>query len=154
MNMRIFVTGGTFDKEYNEMNGSLFFKDTHVPEMLELGRCRVDVSIRTLMMIDSLDMTEPDRNVILENCRRTEEDRIVITHGTDTMVETATLLALQRHFQSLPTTMCEVGEVVPSLNPHDESNDPMRFETPQWQKYTKQYPKLRQRNSWCFFPPA
>ncbi|MFH1447775.1 MAG: asparaginase domain-containing protein [Candidatus Micrarchaeota archaeon] len=91
--IRIFVTGGTFDKEYNELNGELFFKDTHMSEMLKLGRSKVEVDIRTLMMIDSLDMTDSDRQIILENCKNTKENRIVITHGTDTMVETATLLA-------------------------------------------------------------
>ena len=93
MVIRIFITGGTFDKEYNELNGQLFFKDTHLPEMFKLGRCKVDVPIRTLMMVDSLEMNEADRNIILENCRRTHEERIVITHGTDTLVDTAKVLA-------------------------------------------------------------
>jgi len=87
--IRILVTGGTFDKEYNELSGTLFFHDTHVPEMLRLGRCLLDVDVRTLMMIDSLDMTDDDRRIIVEHCRAASESRIVITHGTDTMVETA-----------------------------------------------------------------
>jgi L-asparaginase len=89
----IFVTGGTFDKEYNELSGTLFFKDTHLPEMMRLGRSRVEVSIRTLMMVDSLDMTDADRALIVEACRQTDEPRIVVTHGTDTMVRTARALA-------------------------------------------------------------
>jgi L-asparaginase len=93
MTIRIFVTGGTFDKDYDELRGTLFFEDTHVPEMLRLGRCQIDVSVRTLMMIDSLEMTEEDRATIVDHCRRCEETRIVITHGTDTMVETAQALA-------------------------------------------------------------
>lgn len=93
MEIRLFITGGTFDKEYNELNGKLFFEDTHLPEMLDLGRCKLDVNIRTLMMIDSLEMTEDDRNIIAHNCIQCEEDKIVITHGTDTMVETAKILA-------------------------------------------------------------
>ncbi len=93
MTIKIFITGGTFDKEYNELEGKLFFKDTHLPEMLKLGRCKLEIDIRTLMMIDSLDMTDADRKIILENCRRTKEDKILITHGTDTMVETAKVLA-------------------------------------------------------------
>ena len=88
----IFVTGGTFDKEYNELAGTLFFKDTHLPEMLALGRCRVPVVVRTLMMIDSLDMSDSDRRIISQRCRGAEEERIVITHGTDTMAETAPVL--------------------------------------------------------------
>ena len=93
MSLRIFVTGGTFDKEYNELTGALAFKDTHLPEMLRLGRSRVDVSVRTLMMIDSLEMTDADREAIVAQCRQAAETRIVITHGTDTMIETAAALA-------------------------------------------------------------
>ena len=93
MAIRILVTGGTFDKEYNEITGELFFKDTHLSEMLKLGRCRVDVDVRTLMMIDSLDMTEQDRVMIADNCMRAEEKKIIITHGTDTMADTAKFLA-------------------------------------------------------------
>lgn len=93
MAIRIFVTGGTFDKEYNELTGQLFFKDSHLPEMLQLGRNRVAVDIRTLMMIDSLEMTDLDRELIARHCHEAEEDQIIITHGTDTMAETAALLA-------------------------------------------------------------
>ena len=91
--IRVFVTGGTFDKRYDELTGSLSFGDTHLPEMLRLGRSRVEVSIRTLMMIDSLDMTDADRALIVDQCRSAAEPRIVITHGTDTMVETGRTLA-------------------------------------------------------------
>lgn len=91
--LAIFVTGGTFDKQYDEISGRLFFKDTHVREMLRLGRCRLDVSIRTLMMVDSLEMTDVDRAIIVSNCEASDADRIVVTHGTDTMVETARALA-------------------------------------------------------------
>jgi L-asparaginase len=111
MSIRIFITGGTFDKEYNELTGSLAFKDTHLPEMLRLGRSRVDVSVRTLMMIDSLDMTDADRAIVVEQCRQASEPRIVITHGTDTMVETATALA-----HALPTgdkTIVVTGAMIP-----------------------------------------
>ncbi|MEJ2203218.1 MAG: asparaginase domain-containing protein [Gemmatimonadota bacterium] len=93
--IRLFVTGGTFDKEYDEIHGRLFFEDTHIPEMLQLGRCRLDVRVRTLMMVDSLDMSQADRELIAKNCRDAPELRIVITHGTDTMVETARVLAEQ-----------------------------------------------------------
>lgn len=91
--IRVFVTGGTFDKEYDERTGQLFFKDTHLRDMLELGRCRVPVEVRTLMMVDSLDMDDHDRELIINQCRKCELDRIVITHGTDTMAETARALA-------------------------------------------------------------
>ena len=93
MSIRILVTGGTFDKEYNERTGQLYFKDTHLPEMLRLGRSRVEVNVRTVMMIDSLDMTDADRALIVQNCTHAPEERIVITHGTDTMSETAAAVA-------------------------------------------------------------
>ncbi len=93
MTIRILVTGGTFDKEYDEINGQLFFKDTHVPQMLQQGRCRLNVQICSVMMIDSLEMTDADRQLILETCKKSPEDKIVVTHGTDTMVETAAFLA-------------------------------------------------------------
>jgi L-asparaginase len=91
--IRVFVTGGTFDKDYDEITGRLYFHDTHLQEMLRLGRCRVPLAIRTLMMIDSLEMTAADRGLIVENCRRCPESRILVTHGTDTMVDTARAIA-------------------------------------------------------------
>lgn len=109
MAVKILITGGTFDKEYNELSGELFFKDTHLPEMLKLGRSRIDVDIRTLMMIDSLDMTEGDRKIILENCRKVKEDRILVTHGTDTMIDTAKVLANEIKDKTIVLT----GAIVP-----------------------------------------
>jgi L-asparaginase len=93
MAVRIFITGGTFDKEYNEITGQLYFKDTHMHDLLEMGRSKVPVEIRTLMMIDSLEMTDEDRELIVHQCNSCEEEQIVITHGTDTMARTAQLLA-------------------------------------------------------------
>jgi L-asparaginase len=93
MAIRIFITGGTFDKEYNELNGQLYFKDTHLKDLLDLGRNKVPVEIRTLMMIDSLEMSDQDRQLIAHQCNTCDENKIVITHGTDTMVETAEILA-------------------------------------------------------------
>jgi L-asparaginase len=93
MNIRILITGGTFDKEYNELTGQLYFNDSHLPEMLDLGRNLAPVEIRTLMMVDSLEMTDDDRNLVAEHCVKSPEDKIIITHGTDTMTETAQLLA-------------------------------------------------------------
>ena len=109
MAIRIFVTGGTFDKEHNEIDGTLFFKDTHLAEMLKLGRCKLEVDIRTLMLVDSLEMTEDDRGIILEHCRKTSEERIVITHGTDTMDLTAKALGMAK----LPKTIVLTGAMVP-----------------------------------------
>jgi L-asparaginase len=107
--VRIFITGGTFDKEYNELDGTLFFQDTHLPEMLRLGRCLVPVEVRTLMMVDSLDMTEDDRRLIAQHCAAARESRIVVTHGTDTMVETASVLAAEVKNKTIVLT----GAMVP-----------------------------------------
>jgi L-asparaginase len=107
--IQIFVTGGTFDKEYNELNGALFFKDTHLPEMLEKGRSRLAVSIDTLLMKDSLDFNEVDRQLISFACASASADRILITHGTDTMVQTAQYLAAQ----NLGKTIVLTGAMIP-----------------------------------------
>jgi L-asparaginase len=109
MSIRIFITGGTFDKEYNELNGQLYFKDTHINELLKLGRCRVDVDIRTLMMVDSLEMTEDDRQLIARQCTNSDEDKIIITHGTDTMAETAAVLARETTDKTIVLT----GAMIP-----------------------------------------
>lgn len=109
MNIRILITGGTFDKEYNMINGQLDFEKTHVPEMLSLGRCTVPSSIQTLMMIDSLNMTDKNRGEILEACRHAEEDHLLITHGTDTMAETAAYLAKAE----LNKTIVLTGAMIP-----------------------------------------
>jgi L-asparaginase len=91
--LRVLVTGGTFDKTYDEIRGRLTFGDTHVPEMLKLGRSRVELTVETLMVIDSLDMTDIDRAKIVARCAECLERQIVVTHGTDTMVETARAIA-------------------------------------------------------------
>ncbi len=109
VSLRIFITGGTFDKEYDEINGRLFFKDSHVTEMLRLGRSHVPTEAQTLMMIDSLEMTDKDRALILQACQTCPEDRIVITHGTDTMSETARVLGLA----DLPKVIVLTGAMVP-----------------------------------------
>jgi L-asparaginase len=109
MPLRIFVTGGTFDKTYDEIHGRLTFGESHVAEMLRLGRCRIEVSIRTLMMIDSLEMTDADRAHVVERCRSCAEARIVVTHGTDTMAETARAL----HAARLAKTVVLTGAMIP-----------------------------------------
>lgn len=107
--LRILVTGGTFDKNYHELEGRLFFGETHLPEMLRLGRSRLPVSVETLMLIDSLEMTDAHRAQVLEACRRASEERIVITHGTDTMEHTARILGAAQ----LPKTIVLTGAMVP-----------------------------------------
>tara|TARA_B100000287_G_scaffold419281_1_gene457306 strand:+ start:86 stop:571 length:486 start_codon:yes stop_codon:yes gene_type:complete len=109
MAVRILVTGGTFDKEYDEITGKLYFKDTHMKEILELGRSKLEVNITTLMLIDSLQMTAKDRLLILENCQRVKENQIVITHGTDTMTQTAKVLADAR----IQKTIVLTGAMIP-----------------------------------------
>lgn len=109
MPIRVFITGGTFDKTYDEISGTLLFRDTHIQEMLDLGRCRLDVEVRTLMMVDSLEMTGADRDLVLQSCRSAVEERIVITHGTDTMTDTARVLGEA----DLAKTIVLTGAMVP-----------------------------------------
>ena len=91
--IQILITGGTFDKSYNHISGDLFFEKTHIPEMLKRSKCRLNVDVKTLMMIDSLEMTQKDIEKIIDECKKTKSSRIVITHGTDTMVNTAKKIA-------------------------------------------------------------
>ncbi len=105
----VVVTGGTFDKEYDELTAKLLFKETHVEDMLVLGRCRVDVEISRLMMIDSLEMTGEHRRSILDECRNAAAQRIVVTHGTDTMQQTAAVLGEA----NLDKTVVLTGAMVP-----------------------------------------
>ena len=107
--IKIFVTGGTFDKDYDEKNGKMFFKETHMREILALGRSRVDVDIETLMMIDSLDMTDKDRALIVDSCVNAKEDQIIITHGTDTMTQTAMKIGQK----NLKKTIVITGAMIP-----------------------------------------
>ena len=109
MPIRILVTGGTFDKDYDEITGQLYFNDSHVKEILELGRSRLEVKIKTLMLIDSLDMSDANRGLILENCKAVDEDQVVITHGTDTMTETARVVAKEK----LNKTIVFTGAMIP-----------------------------------------
>ena len=109
MAIKILITGGTFDKEYDELNGKLFFKDTHLPEILKLGRSNLNVSVRTLMMIDSLEMKDADREIIISHCKQCEEEKIIITHGTDTMDITAHELGKA----NLNKTIVLTGAMVP-----------------------------------------
>jgi L-asparaginase len=107
--VQIFVPGGTFDKEYNYITGELFFKDTHLKAMLERGRCTIDYDVKTLMMIDSLKMTDADRQNIVHNCRFATSESIVLTHGTDTMVQTASVLAAE----NMDKTIVLTGAMIP-----------------------------------------
>jgi L-asparaginase len=110
MRIRILVTGGTFDKEYDELSGTLFFRDTHLPEVLKRGRCMLDIEMDTVMMIDSLEMDDEGRARIVARARNCEERAIIITHGTDTMVDTARALAQA----SIPgKTIVLTGAMVP-----------------------------------------
>jgi L-asparaginase len=111
MKIRILVTGGTFDKEYDELTGALFFRNTHLPEMLRLGRSKLDIAMQTVCMMDSLEMGPDQRARILDACLASPERQILVTHGTDTMVETAAVLA-----QGLGTagkTVVLTGAMVP-----------------------------------------
>ena len=107
--IKIFITGGTFDKEYNELTGELYFKSSHMYELLELGRSRLDVDIETLMMVDSIEMSKTERNYIIQKCIEEPIKQIIITHGTDTMVKTARILAEA----DIEKTMVLSGAMIP-----------------------------------------
>ena len=111
MSIRIIITGGTFDKHYDEIRGSLTFKDSHLPEILKFVRCTVPIELELNQLIDSLDMHQSNRLKVLESCRRAAEGQIVITHGTDTMVETAAVLGSAR----LDKTIVMTGAMVPYI---------------------------------------
>jgi L-asparaginase len=108
--IQVFITGGTFDKDYDFITGELYFRDTHLHSMFERGRCSLDIDIKTLMMIDSMHMTDADRQIISHNCKRTRSDKVLITHGTDRMVQTATYLAKEN---IVDKTIVLTGAMVP-----------------------------------------
>jgi L-asparaginase len=107
--IQVYVTGGTFDKEYNYITGELYFKDTHLTNMFERGRSTLDIDVKTLMMVDSLEMTDSDRELIAYSCQTNKNQRIILTHGTDTMVKTATFLAAKK----IPKTIVITGAMIP-----------------------------------------
>ena len=109
MSVRIFITGGTFDKEYDEITGDLYFHNTHMGEILDLGRSRLKVKITTLMLMDSLEMTDGDRLKTLDYCQSADENQIVITHGKDTMTKTCGVLAKSK----LKKTIVLTGAMIP-----------------------------------------
>ncbi len=93
MTIKLLITGGTIDKQYDELNGKLIFTQSGIGDMLTQGRTRLELSLETVMLKDSLDLDDNDRQKILASCLTCDESRIVITHGTDTMVETSQVLA-------------------------------------------------------------
>jgi L-asparaginase len=107
----VVVTGGTFDKEYDEVRGTLDFRKTHVPLMLDRGRCRLEVEVRAVRLMDSLDMDDADRSAIARECAAGEYRRVVVTHGTDTMVETAGVVA--RELAGSGRTVVFTGAMIP-----------------------------------------
>lgn len=107
--IRVIVTGGTFDKHYDEIKGELTFRDTHVPEILKCARVSAPVEVELNQLIDSLYMQDENRHSVLESCRKAEERHIIITHGTDTMTETARLLGSA----SLDKTIVLTGAMIP-----------------------------------------
>lgn len=109
--VQIFVTGGTFDKEYNYLTGELTFVNSNVPNMLKKGRCGIDVEVETLFLKDSLYITDEDRQLIAEACIKSSSDRILITHGTDTMVDTAMFLSSEVLLQH--KTIVLTGAMIP-----------------------------------------
>ena len=123
MSIKIILTGGTIDKHYNESNGELDFTETHIPKLLELGRNRADIELEQAMLLDSLGMTDTDRQTILASCKSSEQDKILITHGTDTIVETATVLGEAK----INKTIVLVGAMIPFVFKHSDASFNMGF---------------------------
>jgi len=123
MSIKLLLTGGTIDKNYNESNGELNFVSTHIPELLELGRNKSEIEIKQLMLKDSLEMDDADRKLILESCAESKQDKILITHGTDTIVETATLIGST----GLDKTVVLVGAMIPYVFKHSDAVFNMGF---------------------------
>lgn len=117
MTTKLLLTGGTIDKNYNEFNGEFNFIETHMPELLAIGRSRADVSVQQLMMKDSLEMTSEDRDAIVKACKTTRADNIIITHGTDTMVETAIKIGQE----NIDKTIVLVGAMIPYVFKHSDA---------------------------------
>ncbi|SEH08865.1 asparaginase domain-containing protein [Candidatus Venteria ishoeyi] len=109
MTIKLFVTGGTIDKRYNELNGTLSLDGTQIPDMLAQGRCLADISVETILLKDSLDIHAEDRDYICTHCLRCDSTQIVITHGTDTLSETAAVLAQKVHNK----TIVLLGAMIP-----------------------------------------
>lgn len=107
--IRVIVTGGTFDKHYDEIRGELTFKESHLPEILKLTRVTIPVEIENNQLIDSLHMQDANRRSVLEACQRAPESRIIITHGTDTMTDTAAILGPA----AIPKTIVITGAMIP-----------------------------------------
>jgi L-asparaginase len=109
MAIRIIITGGTFDKRYDELKGVLSFKDSNLPDIIRQVRVTEPVELEINQLVDSLEMDDENRKSILDACRRSSEERIVITHGTDRMVGTARVLGKAK----LEKTIVLTGAMVP-----------------------------------------
>ncbi len=123
MSIKLILTGGTIDKHYNESNGELDFAKTHMPDLLELGRNCAEIEIEQTMLLDSLEMTDADRQIVLDACMKSAQDRILITHGTDAIVETATVLGEAK----LDKTIVLVGAMIPFVFKHSDAVFNMGF---------------------------
>ncbi|HHC75106.1 MAG TPA: asparaginase, partial [Thiothrix sp.] len=114
MPIHVLLTGGTIDKHYHECNGELSFSETHLPTMLAQARCTLDLHMDTLMLKDSLAMQDSDRQTILNACQQSPHKMIVITHGTDTMVDSAQVLGQALQQQTLQDkTIVLLGAMIP-----------------------------------------
>jgi len=117
MTIKLLLTGGTIDKTYHESSGELDFVESHIPELLELGRNHSEIVIEQIMLKDSLEMNESDRQVILKACTKSRQEKILITHGTDSIVDTAIVLGKS----TLDKTIVLVGAMVPFVFKHSDA---------------------------------
>ena len=125
MSLRIIATGGTFDKHYNELNGTLGFAQSHLPEVLKRCRLTIPVELEVLPLLDSLDMGDGDRLRVLTACHASAEKAIVIVHGTDTMKDTAAVLGAT----VLGKTIVLTGAMIPYSISHSDALFNLGFAT-------------------------
>ena len=115
--IRVIVTGGTFDKVYDALQGQLELKSSHIQEILEMVRCTQPFEVEVNQLTDSLYMTDEQRLSILEACSKATEEKIVIIHGTDTMTETAKLIG----HANLKKTIVLTGALIPYSVKHTDA---------------------------------
>ncbi|WP_188360030.1 asparaginase domain-containing protein [Rothia aerolata] len=115
----VLATGGTIDKEYN-FDSEMVIGEPFIRSILERVITEVSFDIRSVLKLDSLDMTDADRDVLVSAVNAVEGDRILITHGTDTMPETARYLLEHASIEGKTIVLC--GSIQPAIMRHSDAD--------------------------------